>query len=234
MTKILRSAQYRSATTAIAVSHNYTMKNWWDSPEAFVDCSAFIRENGYSKVFAKRKYTYFDIDGHHYWDSGGPLKTNAVINRAMKTYEPTKEFTAPDFEAVLSVSEKLQGSDLGRVLEVGLPDSGPLLHSVEISPRSYTCLDTRQLSVTQAQAAHPQYEECFQRSCLSDHYGGGYDTIVAMWGSASHIPLCAIERIPFMLAEGGSAVLMFRGDGRVLRRDGDREFRGFVVRRVYP
>jgi hypothetical protein len=230
LTSVLRNAEFRVAKSMPTIPHAYTLADKWDDREMFDRCDQFIRENGYPTTFFKRSYTYFDIDGYHYWDMAEPLGQVPLINRAKKSYPKHESFSAPTPELQELIAGRLREMKLGRVLEIGIPDSGPILSSVEIHPDDYIGIDSRAIEVSQAEYDHPQH--AFVRTCLSDHYRDGYDTILALWGSASRIPGHALDRIRWMLNPGGQAILMFQDDPGLQFGERDVPFNGFVVRKI--
>jgi hypothetical protein len=228
---MLREAEYRRASTMPEVPHSYTLLSSWNSEEEFWECDEFIRENGYPTKFFKADFTYFDIDGCHYWNLPKPdRKVIKLINRAKKPYTKQQPFSAPSSELQERIASRLREMRLGRVLEIGLPDSGTILTSLDIHPDDYIGIDTHAVSVSQAEYDHPQH--AFIRTCLSDFYRDGFDTIIALWGSASRIPGHALDRIPWMLKPGGQAILMFDEDPGMQFGEKDIPYHGFVVRKI--
>jgi hypothetical protein len=62
-------------------SHEHTIRDW--RPEADVDferAAAGIREFGYSQLFHRNSYRYFDLDGLKYWSMGDSLAETTVLN----------------------------------------------------------------------------------------------------------------------------------------------------------
>lgn len=230
---LLSEAEYRFAKSMPTVPHSYTLVDTWDDPERFWECDEFIREHGYPHKFFRANFIYFDIDGHHYWNLPKPdRKVIKLINRAQKPYAKHDSFGPPSPEAQQLIEGRLREMTLGRVLEIGIPDTGPLPSAVPIDPSLYRCIDRRSMAISQAQYDLPKYEASFVRTCLSDHYRDGYDTILALWGAASHIPPAALDRIPWMLSPGGTAILMFHDDPGAQFSERDVPFHGFVVRKV--
>jgi hypothetical protein len=226
----MRNAEYRFASTAPTNPHYYTLLSTWDKEEEFWECDDFMRDNGYPTLWHGHKYIYFDIDGWHYWNLPKPDRQRIkLINRCKKPYPKRVPFSAPNPELQERIAQRLCDMKLGRVLEIGFPESGTVLTAVDIHPDDYIGIDTDSIAVSQAEYDHPQH--LFVRTCLSDHYRR-YDTILALWGSASRIPGHALDRIPLMLNPGGQAILMFDEDPGLQFGEKDTPFHGFVVRKI--
>jgi hypothetical protein len=73
-----------ASTYAKVAPHEYTVREWTYSEPAFEEFVMFIRKHGYKERFWRKEFTYFEIDGWHYWTMGNPLNETTVINRAKK------------------------------------------------------------------------------------------------------------------------------------------------------
>jgi len=70
-------------TYAKTAPHEYIVKGELSSEdqEIFVDFVIYIRENGYTKKFYSKEFSYYDIDGEKYWTMGAPLEETIILNR---------------------------------------------------------------------------------------------------------------------------------------------------------
>jgi hypothetical protein len=215
------------------IPHSYTLKHEWEREKDFLAADQAVRDFGYPTKFYNRDYIYWDIDGYHHWSLPQASPIIKLINRAKKPYPRPTPFSPSSSVVEAQVMHRLAAIPIGKCLQVGIPDTGTILPFVKILPDNYCCIDTRSLAISQAEYDHPEYDGCFIRSCLSDHYRDGYDTIVALYGSASNIPVEVLSRIPFMLNSGGIAILMFRDDDKALViESSDVQYHTCIVRKI--
>ena len=77
-------------TYAKKAPHHYYVKHELKSEEdqrTFMEFVVHIREYGYKKMFFKKEFTYFDLDGFQYWTYGDPLETTYILNRREKEWK---------------------------------------------------------------------------------------------------------------------------------------------------
>lgn len=64
--------------------HRYIVKEELKSDKdkkTFEEFVKYIRENGYSKYFFKKKFIYFDFEGYSYWTYGDPINVTRILNK---------------------------------------------------------------------------------------------------------------------------------------------------------
>jgi hypothetical protein len=228
----LKRALFSTVVESPTLHHHYTTPMLWEKTNLFYEADEFIRHHGYSALFFGDPYPTMDIDGYSYWSNGNRELAGTSIRREAKNYEEVDPCFAPSPEFEETVNARVSKIIRGRVLQVGIPDSGCILDHFRIPAASYTCIDTRAMAIQQAQFDYGAYDGCFIRTSFEDHYRDGYDTILALFGCADQIGMELVNRIPFMLRRGGIAILMFHADRNGNDQTHD-DYEHFVVRSWY-
>lgn len=81
---LLLAQKWKFASTMAHIPHSYTLRKHWASDSDFVWVIQHVRAVGYEARFGGRVYTYVGVDGHEYWDCGGPVAGVGLINRAVR------------------------------------------------------------------------------------------------------------------------------------------------------
>ncbi len=79
------SYRWTFAKTMASTPHEYLVRGKTVPDAPFVRFAAHIRAAGYRTRFGGRIYTYFDLDGYHYWTMGNPMPETTILNRAKIT-----------------------------------------------------------------------------------------------------------------------------------------------------
>lgn len=79
--EILLSKKWKFAKTMATFPHSYTLEKNWTDKELYKEVSDYIKANGEQRLFFRRYYSYYKIDGHEYWAMNISDGTG-IINRA--------------------------------------------------------------------------------------------------------------------------------------------------------
>ena len=77
----LLSKRWKRTTTFKTYPHAYSLEREWEDKELFRKVWRFIRKNGEARVFYRRVYRYYEIDGWEYW-AMFTHDNEGIINRA--------------------------------------------------------------------------------------------------------------------------------------------------------
>jgi len=217
----LINADYKFAKTMPEHPHFYTLKEKWTSDIPFEEVVKFMRENSTTEQFKGQNYQMFYLNQYKYWTMGAPLDQTILINRAKNVFTNEYDNIAEDYDAMFTdESSEKEERDLfslldvsGEVLDVGC-GNGMLLKNVIISPSMYIGLDPSNEMLNLLKKHYPAYSNRVF-NCPFEHFHstGKYDTILALFGTASYISREAISRIKHLLTPSGKAYLMFYRDG---------------------
>ena len=75
--------EWKFAKTMPKHPHSYILREQVDQTQ-FEQAVKFIREHGYIKTWFKKRFVYFDYNGHQYWTMGSPIPETTIMNRAVK------------------------------------------------------------------------------------------------------------------------------------------------------
>lgn len=253
---LLESAPWQFAVTMPTIPHEYSQRRkWYPTDEGFNDAVRMIREYGYDNTFRGRPYLYWDCNGYHHWTMGAPVEQTEIINRAKKQYATVYDDIANVYDSLYSddasVREsrdviEMAGDVSGRVLDIGC-GTGLLLEFKEVG--EYVGIDISAAMLHEFRRKFPDHPGRTMRCSFEDYYGTGFSNIIALFGAANYIDQKHLNRIPQMLAPGGSAFLMFyRPDyypvayaktgaqrpqhNQYVPQDGDEEFGKYMIRRI--
>jgi len=210
----LESANYRFAKTMPQHPHEYTLRESWNN-SIFDAVVRFIREFGYVEYFYEKPYTMFNLNGYKYWTMGSPIPETILINRAAIHYKSEYDNIAAEYAGMFQDEDsKKEEEELfklldikGKVLEIGCGGTGMLLNY--ITPEDYLGIDPSRGMLEQFILKRPNYTRKLLCCKAEDFYRDGFDTIVALFGTASYINPAAIERFKEMLNPEGKMYLMF-------------------------
>ena len=216
--QLLLANEFRFAKTMPQNPHWYTLRKTWANDKEFAEVVAFIRANSYTEYFFKKPFQMFLLNGFKYWTMGAPIDITILINKAVQhNHVPYDEIADQyvklfhDEESIAEDKELFKMLDIrGKILDIGC-GSGLFLDYFQ--PEDYTGIDPSGNMLSFLKEKHPDYQDKVIQCRFEDFYGDGYDTIVALYGSASYISPEVIDRIKDCLAPGGNAYLMFYKDG---------------------
>ncbi len=214
------------AKTMPQTPHWYTLRKEWPSDEDFVSVVQSIRDYGYHEWFRGRRYTMLNLNGMKYWTMGAPLDVTILINRKhLGAEDPPAAYDviAPGYDDAFSDPDSLSENEIimgllgdvsrDRVLDIGC-GTGLLLDY--LSPVSYTGIDPSREMLDRLRQRHPKYADRVYQAKLEEFWdGGGYDTVVCLFGSANYIDPEALRSIPSFLKPGGRYFIMFLAPGYI-------------------
>ncbi len=220
----LLSQSWKIAKTMPNNPHEYTLRMNWANDPLFDQVVQYIRANGEDFRFGKTTYKVLKLNGMRYWTIGAPIEKTILINRAEHFEATDYDLIAPKYDSIFadqkSINEEVDLFDLldikGRVLDIGCGTGMFLDHMVGFFT-DYVGIDPSKNMIEIAAQKHRYLSNVQFFNCKLEHFSlGKFDTIVALFGSASY--LSNIKRphktaILDMLAPGGTAYLMYYGQG---------------------
>jgi len=73
---------WQFAKTMARIPHEYTVREWTDNEQEFMDVVQHIRDEGVPEQFWSKRYIYLYVGDWKYWSMGFPLDETTIINRA--------------------------------------------------------------------------------------------------------------------------------------------------------
>lgn len=231
---LLHPQLFQFAKTMPQNPHYYTLRRKWANDDDFVWVVEQIRLQGYKQKYGGSWYTVLDLNGHFYWTMGWPILTldtpglelrgTILINRKVGTGRGPSPYDAivPVYDSIFqneaSLAQKAYVSGIVgdltdlEVLDVGC-GTGLALDYAERAA-SYTGIDPAQAKLDRFLLRHPSVRTLCTalRSFVPLAPNGEirrYDTVLALFGTASYLNDDELERIPTLLRPGGRAVTMF-------------------------
>jgi SAM-dependent methyltransferase len=216
--KILLSKDFRFAKTMAKHPHWYTLEKEWVDRERFIEVINYMNANSYTEYFYRTPYNMFNLNGYKYW----AMKINdgtGIINRTHSTYKSDYDKIAYDYYNLFNDPESIQEeTDLfklinvkGSVLDIGCGYGMFLNHN---TPNHYTGIDLSKYLLDILKQNHSGYSENVINCAFEDFYTDKkYDTILALFGTASYLKSDSIDKIKGMLNPNGKAYLMYYKKG---------------------
>lgn len=195
--------------------HWYTLRREWQDDGLFNEMVNLIREYGYKEKYGHSWYTRIDVNDMKYWTMGAPVAKTILINRAAINLHSPYDDIADRYDGLFCDERSkrenaemfaLLPRDVGHLLDIGC-GTGLLLDY--LSPDRYTGIDPSQKMLDRLKVKHPQYADGLIKSRFESFHGGVYDTVVALFGSASYVNPSVLSRVEMMLNPGGRYFLMF-------------------------
>lgn len=234
----LEAAPYQYAYTMGGLPHYYTLRRNWEDKRQFRWTVKEMRKHEVVRPFYSRKQSYLDVNGFQYWTMDDKVRDTTLINRQYcwhGAYASEFDAVAQTYDLPWGTPRKLQkereeqyalAKPAGRVLDIGCGTG--LLVDYEyrkIDRRSYVGIDPSFGMLAKFRLKHPDYDEeaTLLRTTFEDYETTlRFDTIVAMFGSASHVVgTDVIAKARRLLAPGGRAILTFyRDPARFYERSG--------------
>jgi SAM-dependent methyltransferase len=95
----------------------------------------------------------------------------------------------------------------GRILDIGCGTGLAIEWIKNLDPANYVGIDPCKKMIEQLVWKHPRYAPCIRSCFFEEYYGRGFDTIIALFGTASYFR--DAERVMDMLNDGGVATLVY-------------------------
>jgi len=212
--ELLEKQNWIFAKTMSKIPHWYSLRKTWKKDEEFIFVVEFIRTYGYIDYFFKKKFRYFNINGYKYWTMGAPLRDTTLINRAKVQYQAEYDRIAAQYITLFKDIDSLRENEKlfnkldmkGKVLDIGC-GNGLVLDYCDLKPTNYIGIDKSKEMLRYFKKAHPDYTVI--NSAFEDYYWEGFDTILALFGTASYFNPKMIHKVKQMIKPDGRIYLMF-------------------------
>ena len=217
ITEILESKKWTFAKTMPAMPHYWSSRDQWGDNKQFEYVVQYLRDHGPKEIWGKYKHNYFYSSGFKYWTMGAPLNITTIINRAIPSSEADYDSIAHKYDGLFCDRESLAETKeafkmtnaIGRILDIGC-GTGTAVEWLKTNPFNYVGIDPSGKMLQRFIHKHPQFAASLQKCSFENYWGTGFDTIIAMFGTASYVE--NIEKIKKMLNPNGTAFLMFYQD----------------------
>jgi len=217
----LSNSNFRFAKSMPKTPHWYTLRKDWNDSE-FVKTVLLIREYGNKERFWSKEYFYLYMNGYKYWTMGAPinypngLPCTILINKARIEYNTKYDKIALQYDDLFKNQEYKDEDkkimDLikprGSVLDIGC---GTGLFLEYHNPDKYLGIDISENMLKKIKLKYPNRQTI--RTSFEDFYGKTFDTVIALYGTASYIKPEALDKIEYLLNPGGKVFLMFYKKG---------------------
>jgi SAM-dependent methyltransferase len=209
--------------------HYYTLRKHWEYDSEFWHCVEYANRNGYGQNYKGRKYTIIDVNDHFYWTMSNSFTETILINRKVHDTSHPYDAIAESYKEMFANPEYVHEernifskycniAPYAHVLEIG-SGTGNLYQylSDEYYNFEYQGIDASSEMVRVANETvvglHTKpFMHCRLQGFVPPAYDGieqRYDLITAMFGVPNYLSKVEIHRIPYLLYQGGEAVLMF-------------------------
>jgi hypothetical protein len=212
--EILENKTWTFAKTMAGVPHYYTVRDKWGDEREFEYLVKYIRAMGVQEKWGKYNNHYLYLSGYKYWTMGAEPSETLVINRARYSHETPYNRIAEKYDNFFFGKQYLRENknlfqvlDLqGNILDIGC-GTGLAVEWGNIAPRNYLGIDPSKAMLDKFIWKHPQYANYLRVCKFEEFWGRGFDTIIALYGTASYIT--GADRLLNMLNDGGNAYLMY-------------------------
>lgn len=198
--------------------HEYALLNS-NNKDNFNDCVTLIRSRGKALARSSDYWIGYNINGFCY--SVTPNVKTQVIRKDRKHHPSIfcslgqayiTAMSSDYFRGVIkSFCNQVEKQASGRVLEIN-PRFGATLSEIGIKGlEAYEAVEDSYFFYKAFRRKNTGVKITYSR--LLDFGGYGYDTILAMWGAASHFGQEEVNRITNLLKPGGKAFMMFHTAG---------------------
>ena len=224
----LEAAPYQYAYTMGGLPHYYTLRRNWEDKRQFRWTVKEMRKHEVVRPFYSRKQRYLDVNGFQYWTMDDKARDTTLINRQFcwhGAYASEFDAVARTYDLPWGRREAAEGTRRAvRDREAGWPSArhrlrhrpARRLRVPEDRPQALRRHRSELRHAGKFRLKHPDYDQdaTLLRTTLEDYETTlRFDTIVAMFGAASHVVgTDVIAKARRLLAPGGRAVLTFYRD----------------------
>ncbi len=225
----LESAPYLYASTMAGIPHYYTLRKKWKDDGEFLRTVKAIRTYGVVRRFYSNEQQYLDVNGFQYWTMDAKVGETTLINRQYcwhGAYWSRYDAAAQSYDSPWGGEWALQkereehyelAQPKGRVLDIGCGTGLFVDYRYRnIDLEQYVGIDPSFGMLAKFRLKHPDYAEhaTLLRTSLEDYETTlRFDTIVALFGSASYVTgTDIVAKTRHLLAPGGKALLTFYRD----------------------
>ena len=211
------------------IPHYYTLRKKWEDDEAFLEAVRAIRRHGVVRLFYSREQQYLDVNGFQYWTMDAKVRETTLINRQYcwhGAYWSQYDAAAQGYDSPWGGEWALQeereahyelAQPRGRVLDIGCGTGLYVDYRYrKIDRKNYVGIDPSFGMLAKFRLEHPDYDAhaTLQRTTFEDYETTlRFDTIVAMFGTASYVTGADVfAKTRHLLAPGGRAILTFYRD----------------------
>ena len=227
--RLLETHNWVFAKTMPENPHYYTLRKHWEYDSEFWHCVEYLNRNGYGQNYKGRKYIVIDVNNHFYWTMSNSFTETILINRKPHDTVHPYDAIAQSYQEVFAKPEYVEEerqifskyctiAPYANVLEIGSGTGNFYQYLCDTFYNfEYQGIDASSEMVRVAnQSVVGQHDNPFMHCRLQGFvppaYLGieqRYDLITAMFGVPNYLSKMEIQRIPYLLYQGGEAVLMF-------------------------
>lgn len=212
---LLESKRWTFAKTMAGIPHDYTLRDGWGNDDEFEYIVAYIREHGRQEKWGRYNHHYLYLSGYRYWTMSAPVSETVLINRARPQRSTPYDKIAPKYDNLFWQKQFIDENremfrivnPKGRILDIGCGTGLAIEWIKDLEPSNYVGIDPCKRMIDQLVWKHPRYAACIRSCFFEEYYGKGFDTIMALFGTASYFR--GADRVLKMLNRGGVATLVY-------------------------